>query len=822
MRFYTNFYRKGNYVYVRGYDEGKRFTDKHWYKPALFVSTNKDSEYKTIHGQNVNAVKQDSMGEARKFLQKYDGVTGFEIHGTHLFEYAYINEEFSKAYDPDQIQTINFDIEVEFKDGFPDPERADNEVTAITASYKGKYYTFGCQDYTAKDDDVIYIKCHDEHHLLKRFIQFWQSADADIVTGWNIRFFDIPYMVNRISKVLGPSEALKLSPNRDIQESKQVMFNREQQEYLLKGITVLDYLEVYKKFTYTQQESYKLDHIAHVELGERKLDYSEVDNLQQLYEVDYEKFIDYNIKDVRLVNGIEDKMKLIEMIFALSYDAKVNYKDTFTQVRMWDVIIHNYLMDKGIVVPQKNETVKKTQFAGAYVKKPQTGLHDWVMSFDLASLYPHLIMQYNISPETMTGEYVNVSMNEMLNKEFTKTKDCLAASGYTFRKDKQGFLPELMQKMYDDRVIAKKKMLEAQGKLEDAKKLKIDTKEIEKEISKYLNLQMAKKIQLNSAYGAIGNQYFRFFDVRQAESITLSGQLSIKWIEKKLNEYLNRILKTNDKDYIIAIDTDSVYVDFGDLVTMVKPKNPINFLDRVGREKIEPYINESYQELADMMNAYEQKMFMDREVIADKGIWTAKKRYVLNVHDNEGVRYTEPKLKVMGLETVKSSTPAVCRDALKEALRIILTTDEQTVQNYIGEFKDKFFSMPFEDVAFPRGISDLNKYVKRGDDLVIPKGTPIHVRGALIYNHLLKKHNLKRFEEVKDGEKIKFCYLNMPNPLRQNVLSVVNTLPKEFGIESYIDYETQFDKAFVEPLRAVLDSVGWSVEKETTLESFFV
>jgi len=213
---------------------------------------------------------------------------------------------------------------------------------------------------------------------------------------------------------------------------------------------------------------------------------------------------------------------------------------------------------------------------------------------------------------------------------------------------------------------------------------------------------------------------------------------------------------------------------------------------------------------------------MDREVIADKGIWTAKKRYVLNVHDNEGVRYTEPKLKVMGLETVKSSTPAVCRDALKEALKIILTTDEQTVQNYIGEFKDKFFSMPFEDVAFPRGISDLNKYVKRGDDLVIPKGTPIHVRGALIYNHLLKKHNLKRFEEVKDGEKIKFCYLNMPNPLRQNVLSVVNTLPKEFGIESYIDYETQFDKAFVEPLRAVLDSVGWSVEKETTLESFFV
>ena len=825
MKFYTNFYRKGNYVYVRGYNEGKRFDDKLWYKPTLYVSTNKDSEYKNIHGKPVESVKQDSMSAARQFYKKYDDVDNFEIYGTNLYEYACVNEHYDTSYDPEHIKILNFDIEVEFKDGFPHPEQADNEVTAITASYLGKYYTFGCQDYTAKQDDVIYIKCHDEPHLLKRFLQFWQSADADIITGWNIRFFDIPYMVNRITKVLGETEARKLSPARSIDARTQFIFNREQQEYHLEGITTLDYLEVYKKFTYSQQESYRLDHIGFVELGERKLDYSEVDSLQDLYETNYEKFIDYNIKDVRLVDAIEDKMKLIEMVLAIAYDAKVNYKDTFTQVRMWDVLIHNWLLDSNTVVPPKKDSIKNSKYEGAYVKPPQVGLHEWVMSFDLASLCPHLIMQYNISPDTiMEGHRKDVTVDELLSEDFSKPDvfDCMAGNGQIFRKDKQGFLPQMMQKMYDDRVIAKKNMLESQTKLEEATALGIDTKQIEKDISKYKNLQLAKKVQLNSAYGAIGNQYFRFFDVRQAEAITLSGQLSIRWIEKKLNLYLNELLRTINRDYIIAIDTDSVYVNMGRLIDKFSPKNPVDFLDKVAKQKIEPYINKSYKELADMMNAYEQKMFMDREVIADKGIWTAKKRYVLNVYDNEGVRYTTPKLKVMGLETVKSSTPQVVRDALKEALKLILTTDEETVQKFIKDFKEEFNTLPFEDVAFPRTVSELNKWQVKTEEFAIASGTPIHCRGAILHNYLLKQHNINRIEPIKEGDKIKFSYLKTPNPLKQNVLSIINSLPKEFGVENYIDYDIQFDKSFVEPLKAILDCIGWSVEKQTTLESFFV
>lgn len=822
MKFYTNFYRRGNYVYVRGYKDGKRFRDKIWYKPSLYISTNKDTDYTNIKGEPVDAVVQESMGDARQFFQKYDGVENFEICGTNLYEYACVNERYDNSYDLDQIVTVNFDIEVASSDGFPSPDEASQEVTAITASYKGVYYTFGCQDYEVKRKDNKYIKCHDEKHLLHRFMQFWQSVDPDIVTGWNIRFFDIPYLVNRMRKILGNKQTKNLSPNGVINERVQTVFNREQTEYELMGITTLDYLETYKKFTYSQQESYRLDHIAHVELGERKLDYSEVETLHQLYETDYEKFIDYNIKDVELVNQIEEKMKLIDMVLALAYDAKVNYKDTFTQVRMWDVLIHNYLLEKNIIVPEKKDTDKKTQFAGAYVKPPQVGMHNWVMSFDLASLYPHLIMQYNISPETfIEGAYQDVTVDKMIAGDFEKGKGCLTPNGYSYRKDKQGFLPEMMQRLYDDRVIYKKKMLESQTKLEEAKKLGVDTHNITKDISKYKNLQLAKKVQLNSAYGFLGNRYARFFDVRIAESITLSGQLSIRWIEKKLNEYLNKLLKT-DKDYVIAIDTDSVYLNVGDLVDKVNPKNPVDFLDKAGKQQFEPYINKCYEELAEQVNAFDQKMFMDREVIADKGIWTAKKRYVLNVHDNEGVRYTKPKLKVMGLETVKSSTPAICREALKKALTIILTTDEQTVQNYIADFKEEFKTKPFEDIAFPRSISDLNKYTVQGEGLIIPKGTPIHVRGALVFNHLLKEHKLtKKFENIKDGEKIKFCYMMIPNLTRQNVVSIAHSLPSELGLEKYIDYDLQFNKSFVEPLKAILTAVGWEVEKTNTLMDFF-
>jgi len=331
----------------------------------------------------------------------------------------------------------------------------------------------------------------------------------------------------------------------------------------------------------------------------------------------------------------------------------------------------------------------------------------------------------------------------------------------------------------------------------------------------------------------LGNKWFRFFDVRQAEAITLSGQLSIKWIERRVNEYLNKVLVTTDVDYVVASDTDSLYISFDQLINKsieegkilqdgssdIQTERVVSFLDRVARQAIEPFIDKSYKELAVIMNAYDQKMIMAREVIADKGIWTAKKRYILNVHDSEGVRYTEPKLKMMGIEAVKSSTPQICRAKIKEALHIIMNKDEQSVQKFIRDFQEEFSQQPFEEVAFPRGVSSLEPTISNTGRNI---GIPIHVRGSLIYNDLIDKEKLNRkYELIKDGEKIKFCYLKLPNPVRNNVISIINVLPPEFGLEKYIDYDLQFSKTFLEPIRSILDSVGWKTEKQNTLEALW-
>jgi DNA polymerase elongation subunit (family B) len=743
---------------------------------------------------------------------------------------VYINEAYPGKidYDPQQIKIANIDIEVGSENGFPEPESASEPITAITFKIAGHFYVFGCGDYETNRDDVTYTKCRDENNLIMRFLEMWEETSPDIVTGWNIQFFDIPYLNNRITKLMGDNTAQRLSPFHRIYERTTTILNKPQTMFEFVGIATLDYLELYRKFTYSQQESFSLNHIAYLELGEKKLDYSEVESLHQLYKTNFQKFIEYNIHDVELVDRIDAKMQLIDMALALAYDAKVNYNDVFTQVRMWDTLIHNDLIEKNIVVPQNAHTAKDSQFAGAYVKDPIIGMHEWVVSFDLNSLYPHLIMQYNISPETIVeGRHTSISIDNLLNSEYQAQGEyCMAANGHYFKRDKQGFLPAMMQRMYDDRSLYKKKMIEAQKAYE--KETNKESKlEITNQISKYKNLQLAKKVQLNSAYGALGNQYFRFFDTRQAEAITLSGQLAIRWIEKKLNSYLNKLLKTKDIDYVIASDTDSVYVNLGPLVHMVygaksetKIETIVNFIDKACTEKFEPFIDKSYQELADYMNSFDQKMQMKREVIANKAIWTAKKRYILNVYDSEGVRFAEPKLKMMGIEAVKSSTPMSCRDKIKESLKIVMNGNETEFQSFVDAFKQEFKTLPFEDIAFPRGVSELSKYMSSSE--LYSKGTPMHVRGAIMFNAFLKKYKLtKKYQLIQNGDKTKFCYMKVPNPVQENVFSILTVLPKEFNLEKYIDYDTQFDKAYLDPLKTIVNTIGWRTERVSSLESFF-
>jgi DNA polymerase elongation subunit (family B) len=587
-------------------------------------------------------------------------------------------------------------------------------------------------------------------------------------------------------------------------------------------------MDLYKKYTYTNQESYALNHIAYVELGETKHE-NPHETFRDWYTNDYQSFVDYNIQDVELVDRLEDKMKLIELHLTMAYEAKINPNDVFSQVRMWDVIIYNFLREKNIVVPMKRVSSKNEKYEGAYVKEPQTGLHNWVMSFDLNSLYPHLIMQYNISPETMAREgNGKVNVERMLNQEVDIPDDgyTVTPNGARFRIDKQGFLPQLMEKFYSDRVKFKKWTLEAKQRYEDSK-----DKKYLNEISKYNNIQMARKIALNSAYGAVGNQYFRYYDEKMATAITTSGQLAIRWIENDVNKYLNSILQTDGKDYVIAVDTDSIYVSFDELVSKsfgekddISNDRVVSFLATVAEKKLEPFIDESYKRLASYVNAYAQKMDMEREVIADKGIWTAKKRYILNVHDSEGVRYAEPQLKIMGIEAVKSSTPEPCRDMIKTALKVIINEDEISLNTFIQDFRKEFMDMKAERIAYPRSCNGLKKW--SSSTSVFKKRCPMHIKGALIYNHLLKKHKVThKYPFIQEGDKIKFLELRTPNKMQSNVISFMGRLPKEFDLQETINYDIMFDKSFVEPLTFILDQINWQVDRsygtQRTLEALF-
>ena len=830
MRFYTNVQLIGNQFLVRGVENGRRYEHRDEFFPTLFVKSKRDSKFRTLSGEPVEEVHPGTVRDCREFYKKYDEVDGFPIYGNDRYIYQYISNKYPEdeiKFDISQIKLVTLDIETTAEKGFPDVESASEEILAITIQdYTTKdIITWGVKPFVNKQKNVTYHHCPTEHELLSHFINYWMQDVPDVITGWNIQLFDIPYICKRLNRVLGEKLMKRFSPWGLVSQGEAFIMGRKHTTFDVGGVTQLDYLDLYKKFTYKAQESYRLDYIASVELGQKKLDHSEYETFKDFYTHGWQKFIEYNIVDVELVDRLEDKMKLIELALTMAYDAKVNYADVFYQVRMWDNIIYNYLKKRDIVIPPKIRSDKNEKYAGAYVKEPIPGKYDWVVSFDLNSLYPHLIMQYNISPETLLDErHPTASVDRILAEEinFELYKDnAVCPNGAMFRKDVRGFLPELMEKMYGDRVIFKKKMLAAKQEYE-----KTPTVALEKEIARCNNIQMAKKISLNSAYGAIGNQYFRYYKLENAEAITLSGQVSIRWIEGKMNGYLNKLLQTEDVDYVVASDTDSIYLNMGPLVDkFFSGKSDdkaaiVSILDKICQEKLEPFIESSYQKLADYVSAYEQKMQMKRENIADRGIWTAKKRYILNVWNSEGVQYTEPKLKVMGIESVKSSTPAPCRKMLKDAFQILMTGTEDEMIKFIDTKREEFKKLPPEEISFPRSVSDVIKY-KAHSEIYI-KGTPIHVRGALLFNHYILKNKLdNKYSLIRNGEKIKFCYLKKPNSIHENVISFIQDFPKELGIDKYVDYDLQFEKSFLEPLKAILDSIGWSVEKTVNLELFF-
>ena len=832
MNFYTNVTQWGNFLKVREVVNGQRITRKVKYKPTLYMNVEKPTDWKTLDGKFVAPIQHETMKEAREWVANYKNHPGM-VHGSTMFAYNYIADEYPKRveYNKDDILIVTLDAEVQCENGFPNPKDAIEPLLSITVKnhQSKKFVVWGVGKFNNTRDDVTYIECESELHLIKEFLIFWEKHQPDIITGWNTEFFDIPYLCNRIKNLCGEDEVKRLSPYGGVNSRDVFQMGRNHQVYEIQGVAHLDYFDLYRKFTYSAQESYRLDHIAFVELGEHK-DGNPFETFSEWYQKDFQSFIEYNIMDVEIVDRLEDKMKLIELVLAMAYDAKVNYTDVLGSTKYWDILIYNYLRGKKIAIPQKVSKTKPDKFEGAYVKDPQVGMHKWVMSFDLNSLYPHLIMQYNISPETLVAQnkVPDMSVDKLLDKQFDTTKlnknHTITPNGALFKTNQRGFLPELMQSMYDDRVKYKKLMLKAQQEYENTKDPRLL-----KDISKYNNIQMAKKISLNSAYGALGNVWFRYYDLLVAEAITTSGQLSIRWIERDVNKYLNDLHKTSGHDYVLASDTDSIYVCFDKLVSQLfdegeETQKIVKFLDDVARKKIEPFIEKSYQSLHEYVNSYEQKMEMSREVIADKGIWTAKKRYILNVWDNEGVQYKEAQLKIMGIEAVKSSTPAPCREKIKQGLNIIMNGNEKELNTFIQNFRDEFMSLPPEDIAYPRSVNGLSKFSDPNG--MFKKGAPIHCKGAILYNHLVKERKLgNKYPYIQEGDKIKFINMKQPNLYQCSAISFMTQLPKELDLHKSVDYEVQFEKSFIEPLNFILTKINWLVDRsygtQGTLEDFF-
>ena len=816
----------GSRVYIRARDaEGQAHFIELKYQPTYYLPTTEYTGETTLDGAPLLPHLCDSLNEGRDFLEQHP-----DAYGNIQCEYMALADTYGDTEilpDMDRLYIWNLDIETASDEAFAAPDDPFQEVTAITVKWRHRgqsgVVVYGTRPYTPQEG-VTYHHCEDEDALLTQFLSDWRSRGdyPDIVTGWNVQFFDMPYLVNRVNRVLGETAMLKFSPLGRIAQRTVTLHGRDQQVVDIRGIAILDYLELYKKFTYTQQESYRLDHIAHVELGKRKLSYDEYRSLAKLYRENHQKFIDYNIQDVELVDELDQKLKLIELVCALAYSAKANYVDTFRQVRLWDIMIYHYLRARHIQIPPRREVEKTEQYAGAFVKDPLVGQHECVVSFDVASMYPHIIREWNLSPETLMSKVSGAwhTVDQLLERppvsEHTEGEYAIAANGVLTRRDTEGFLPAMLKTLYDERVRFKTMATDAKKEREKLDKTDPQYPVLTKQIAAYNNQQAVRKVNLNSAYGALGSNYFRFYDTDLAEAVTLTGQLTIRWIARDVNAYLNRILKTN-ADYVIASDTDSIYVNLGVLVRQEdaftgRTKDQIvTMLDRFCEQRIQQVIDTSLDALAKYLNVAVPCLSMKREVIADKGVWTAKKRYMLNVYDTEGVRHSTPKLKMMGIEAVKSSTPALARQVLTRAIELLLRGNQEEVWTLIDEQRKAFFAAPFDDVAMPRSVNGLKKYRNA------TKGIPIHVAGALAFNRRIEAEQLADIEPIREGAKIRFAYLREPNPFHCHVLSAMYGCPETWQVEKYLDYDRQFQIAVLDPLNAILSLVGWSAEHHATL-----
>lgn len=848
MRFYTSIEKQGDSLLIRAVENGVRKKFKHKPNPILYNTQSKTkvpATWHTLDGKPVYPTECNGIRDSRRYVEEHP-----DVYGQTNAVSEYISKEYPNTitFNKTNLVIYSIDIETTVEDmgtgnSFPDYRTSAQEILLITVqdNITKKITTFGSRIYNG-EHQVDYVLCLNEKDLYYKFISFWQGNHPDIITGWNIEGFDMPYLIKRMQRVLGNETYKKLSPWGVVTEKNIVVMGKEQIVIKISGVAILDYLVLYKKYIFTPRESYKLDHIAHEELRETKLDHSKWDTFYDFYTKAFDKFVDYNRVDVILVDRLEDKLNLLSLHLTISYLGKLNYSDSLSPVKLWDNIIYNYLYEKNIVIPPEQSASKSEKFKGAYVKNPSIGKHKWIASFDLQSLYPHTIMQLNCSPETLQPITIPVTVESLLAKTpYDNMGYSIAANGCCYDKHNMGFLPTLMERIYEDRAKAKKEMIENEKIMELIKDAisnsyyVIESKQytynelldykhvIENEISRLNNIQMALKIALNSLYGALGNAHFRYYDLRLAVSITTTSQLAIRWVTNKLNAFLNQSLKTN-VDYAIMNDTDSVYLTLDRIVESTQQgktiEQKIEFMDKFCNKVLSPVIKKSYEELAVYLNSYQNKMSMKREILADVGIVRKKKNYIMRVYNSEGVRYTTPKLKIMGLEMIKTSTPSIIRDKLKSTIDIMLDGSNADLVSFVETIRSEFYELPIEEIAFPKSVNGVEKYTDT--QTIFKKGCPIQVRAAILHNNMIDELKIKnKYQKISSGDKIKFIYLKKPNTIMQDVIGFHGTLPSEFNLMQYVDKEKQFEKVFLTALENTIAPMGWSLSTGSTLDDFF-
>lgn len=636
---YTHFYQKGEYLYLRGYANGARVEDKILISPYLFRTAKKDSltPYRTIFDDKVDRVDFENIYDAKQWVKDNKDIFGQKIYGSDSFDYIEIYERYkdSLKYKISDPSVVFCDIEnaIPAGGGFPAPKKAQEQITCITLGKNNKYYHLSMTELDLNDEDISNLDVEhlwfiNESELLRGFLKLWAELDPDIVTGWNVSSYDMVYLYNRIRNVLGKSFADRLSPWKDVKERTYEAFGKEQVEYTFQGISVLDYLDLYKKFSFTPRETYRLDFISQEEVGIGKLDYSEYKDFNDFYERNPQKYSCYNIIDVLRVVQIDKKRKLIDLAISMAFDAKINFNDVFGVVQPWDCKITNYLQDRQIVVPWKNYAGDPV-IMGGYVKEVQQGKWPWVVSFDAASLYPHIIMLLNLGPDTIVDHLPNINPDSILEDRISEIlQDCkdrnlsISGIGSRFRRDRTGFLSELMEELYSNRSLFKKQMKEAEDKLEHHQGSAAEKRELEDLISMLNSKQMAIKIFANALFGSLANAGSRYCSASLSEGITSTGQTGIRWAERHINEYLNKVLGTKDFDFVVAIDTDSLYINLYPLVEKYgKQDLPwqeiTKFCKEICDKALSPYIQKKMLEFGNMLNAHKpDKLYFKLEKIS--------------------------------------------------------------------------------------------------------------------------------------------------------------------------------------------------------------